>query len=56
MMLGWALTFVAVAILSGLFGFTGMAGQASWIAQIAFFVCLIAFVISLFVGRRRPMT
>lgn len=47
-MLGWALTFLLVAIVAALFGFGGIAGTAAWIAQILFVVALILFVVSLF--------
>ena len=55
-MLGWSLTFLVVALAAGILGFTGIAGVASAIAQILFFVFLIAFAISLVMGRRRPIT
>src|SRR5262245_57541937 len=55
-MLGWSLTFLVVAIAAGILGFTGIAGVATAIAKILFFVFLIAFVISLLMGRRRPIT
>jgi uncharacterized membrane protein YtjA (UPF0391 family) len=56
MLFGWAIIFLMISFLAGLSGFTGMVGHMSWVAQILFFVCLIAFVLSLFVGGRRPMT
>jgi uncharacterized membrane protein YtjA (UPF0391 family) len=55
MLMSWAILFLVISVLAGLFGFTGMAGTGSWIAQTVFFVFLIAFVISLFVGRKQPM-
>lgn len=52
--LNWALIFLAIAIIAALFGFGGIAGTASWFAQVLFVVFLIMFVVSLLMGRRRP--
>ncbi len=52
-MIGWALTFLAVAIIAAIFGFTGIAGTAAWIAKVLFVAGLIAFVVFLFIGRGR---
>jgi uncharacterized membrane protein YtjA (UPF0391 family) len=46
-MLGWALTFLVVALLAGVLGFTSVAGAAMGIAKILFFVFLVLFVVSL---------
>lgn len=51
-MLSWALTFLVVALIAALFGFSGVAGTSMWFAQVLFFVFLILFVISLLLGRR----
>jgi uncharacterized membrane protein YtjA (UPF0391 family) len=56
MILSWALTFLVVAIIAGIFGFTGVAGTSAWIAQILFVIFLIVFLVSLFTGRRPPVT
>jgi uncharacterized membrane protein YtjA (UPF0391 family) len=53
-MLTWALVFLLVAIVAGLFGFGLIASAASGVAQILFFVFLVLFLISLIVGRRGP--
>jgi uncharacterized membrane protein YtjA (UPF0391 family) len=53
-MLSWSLTFLVVAIVAGLFGFWGIAGVSTDIAKVLFFFFLIAFVVSLVLGRRRP--
>ena len=47
-MLGWALTFLIVALIAAVlgFGFGGIAGFAVEIAKIIFFVAIILFVIS----------
>jgi uncharacterized membrane protein YtjA (UPF0391 family) len=46
-MLGWALTFLLVALIAGVLGFTTVAGAAMGIAKILFFVFLVLFVVSL---------
>lgn len=46
-MLSWAVVFFIVAIIAALFGFGGLASASAGIAQILFFLFLIAFVISL---------
>lgn len=53
-MLSWSVVFFIVAILAGILGFGGISAAAAGIAKILFFVFLIAFVISLVMGRRRP--
>lgn len=55
-MLYWAIVFFVVALIAAVLGFGGIAGAASWIAQVLFVVFLIAFVISLFMGRRPSTT
>jgi uncharacterized membrane protein YtjA (UPF0391 family) len=55
-MLRWALIFLVVAIIAAVFGFGGIAGEATWIARVLFFVFLIVFVISLITGRRGSNT
>jgi uncharacterized membrane protein YtjA (UPF0391 family) len=48
-MLGWALTFLVVALIAAALGFGGIAGASAGIAKILFFVFLILFAISLVV-------
>ena len=54
-MLYWSLMFLVFALVAGLLGFTGLAGAAASIAKVLFFVFLVVFVISLLVGRKRPV-
>jgi uncharacterized membrane protein YtjA (UPF0391 family) len=49
-MLGWALTFLIVALIAAVLGFGGIAGFAVEIAKIIFFVAIVLFVISAIVG------
>lgn len=51
-MLSWALLFFVIAIVAAVFGFGGLAGTASWIAQLLFFIFLVLFIVSLVFGRR----
>lgn len=52
-MLGWAITFFIIAIIAAVFGFGGISGAASGIAQILFFVFVALLVISLLVKALR---
>ncbi|MBX7156866.1 MAG: DUF1328 domain-containing protein [Verrucomicrobiae bacterium] len=53
-MLGYAITFLIIAIIAGVLGFGVIAGTAAGIAKILFFIFLVLFIISLFFGRRNP--
>src|SRR5205085_9637444 len=54
-MLNWALTFLIVALIAAIFGFTGIAANAAWIAQVLFVVFLVLFLVSALTGAvRRP--
>lgn len=56
-MLGWALTFLVVAIIAAFFGFGGIAVASAGIAKLLFFVFLVLFAITLLAGliRGRPL-
>lgn len=49
-MLGWALTFLIVALIAALLGFGGIAGVAVEAAKIVFFVAIVLFAISAIAG------
>ncbi|HPD47442.1 MAG TPA: DUF1328 domain-containing protein [Anaerohalosphaeraceae bacterium] len=55
-LLGWAVTFLVVAIIAAIFGFGGIATAAAGIAEILFYIFLALFVITLlaalFMGHR----
>ena len=55
-MLGWALTFLIVALIAAVLGFGGIAGFAIEIAKIVFFVAIVLFVVSAIVGLVRGRT
>jgi uncharacterized membrane protein YtjA (UPF0391 family) len=46
-MLRWALIFLVLALIAGLLGFTGVAGDSMYIARILFAVFLVVFLASL---------
>jgi uncharacterized membrane protein YtjA (UPF0391 family) len=52
-MLAWALTFLAIAVVAGLFGFGVVASAFAGIAQIIFFLFVVLFVLSLLFGAVR---
>lgn len=54
-MLSWAVLFFILAIIAAVFGFGGIAGAASGIAQLLFFGFLIVAVIALITGRGRDV-
>jgi uncharacterized membrane protein YtjA (UPF0391 family) len=51
-MLSWAIGFLIVALIAGVFGFTGLAAGAVGIAKALFVLFLIAFVVSLLMHYR----
>jgi uncharacterized membrane protein YtjA (UPF0391 family) len=52
-MLGWALTFLVIALIAAALGFGGIAGVAVELAKIVFVVAIILFVISAIFGFAR---
>jgi uncharacterized membrane protein YtjA (UPF0391 family) len=53
-MLGYALTFLVIALIAGVLGFGVVAGTAATIAKICFVIFLVLFLVSLLRGRRAP--
>ena len=52
-MLGWALTFLVIALIAAVLGFGGIAGFAVELAKIVFVVAIILFVVSAIFGLMR---
>lgn len=52
-MLRWTLLLLVIAVIAGLFGFTGVAGTATGIARTLFFVFLALLIISAIVSAFR---
>lgn len=46
-MLGWALTFLVIALIAAALGFGGIAGTSAGIAQVLFFIFIALFVIAM---------
>lgn len=55
-MLYYSIVFLVIALIAAALGFGGIAGTATGIAKILFFVFLVLFVVSLLLGRRPPTT
>lgn len=56
-MLGWAVTFLIIALIAAVLGFGGIAGVAIEVAKIVFFVAVVLFLIAALAGivrGRRP--
>lgn len=49
-MLGWAVTFLIVALVAAVLGFGGIAGFAVEAAKLIFFVAIVLFLISAIFG------
>jgi uncharacterized membrane protein YtjA (UPF0391 family) len=49
-MLRWALIFLVVAIIAGVFGFAGIMVAAAGIAKLLFYLFLVLFLVSLISG------
>ena len=49
-MLGWAVTFLIIALIAAVLGFGGIAGFAVELAKIVFVVAIVLFVISAIFG------
>jgi uncharacterized membrane protein YtjA (UPF0391 family) len=55
-MLGWAVTFLIIALIAAVLGFGGIAGVAIEAAKIVFFVAVLLFAIAALVGLVRGRT
>lgn len=54
-MIGWAATFLIIALIAGIFGLIGVAGMAMNIAWVVFVVGLILAIFFFVTGRRPPL-
>jgi len=52
-LLHWALVFLVVAIVAGIFGFGGVAGTAMGGAQMLFYAAIVIFVVMAIFGLLR---
>lgn len=53
-MIGWAATFLIIALIAAVLGFSGVAGVATNIAWILFVIGLVLAIVFVLAGRRRP--
>jgi uncharacterized membrane protein YtjA (UPF0391 family) len=49
-MLGWAVTFLVIALIAAVLGFGGIAGVVIEAAKIVFFLAVVLFAIAALVG------
>jgi uncharacterized membrane protein YtjA (UPF0391 family) len=49
-MIGWAVTFLIIALIAAVLGFGGIAGVAIELAKIVFFVAILLFAIAAVIG------
>lgn len=49
-MIRWIITFLVVALIAGVFGFTGIAGAATDIARILFYIFLVLLLVAIVAG------
>ncbi len=55
-MLRWAILFFIIALVSAVFGFGNIAGDAAWMGKVLLVVFLILAVVSMLFGRRGTAT
>jgi uncharacterized membrane protein YtjA (UPF0391 family) len=55
-MLSWVVTFLVIALIAGILGFTGIAGASIEIAKVIFFIAVVLFLVSAVVGLARGRT
>ena len=53
-MLNWAITFLIIALIAAVLGVGVLAGTSMEIAKILFFVFIVLFILSFFMGKRSP--
>ena len=52
-MLGWVITFLIIALITGVLGFGGVAGASIEIAKAIFFIAVVLFIVSAVIGVAR---
>ncbi len=53
-MLSYAVTFLIIALVAAVLGFSGVAGTAAWLAQACFVFFLALALVSWITGHRSP--
>ncbi|EAN5852219.1 DUF1328 domain-containing protein [Salmonella enterica] len=54
LMFRWGIIFLVIALIAAALSFGGLAGTAAGAAKIVFVVGIVLFLVSLFMGRKRP--
>ena len=49
----WSWLFLGLALIAGLMGLSGYAGTATALSYVVFLLFFVAYLVSVFVGRRR---
>jgi uncharacterized membrane protein YtjA (UPF0391 family) len=49
-MLKWSFIFLIIAVVAGIFGFTGVESAAASIAKVLFGICAFVFIVMLVLG------
>jgi uncharacterized membrane protein YtjA (UPF0391 family) len=52
-MLSWVITFLVIALIAGILGFSGVAGASIEIAKLIFFIAVVLFLVSAVIGVAR---
>ncbi len=52
MLLDWTFLFLVLAIVAGIFGFTGLARGSAQIAKILFFIFIVIYIATLFFAKK----
>lgn len=52
-MFRWSIVFITIAVIAGIFAFTGIAASVEGVASVLFFIFMILFVGSLVAGSIR---
>ena len=55
-MLSWVITFLVIALIAGILGFSGVAGASIEIAKLIFFIAVVLFLVSAVIGVARGRT
>lgn len=53
MLLDWAVIFLVLAIVAGIFGFGGIASESAWIAKVLFVVFIVIYILSFLFNRTK---
>jgi len=49
-MLKWAIFFMLLSLISGIFGFSGLASVSATLSKFLFFICIVTLIFGLVIG------